>query len=68
MATKTVLSVGFGRADITPMERVPLAGYGNTSRRISTTVLDPLYATCAAFRSDETVSSSPTPTTTPPPM
>lgn len=46
------LQIGFGRTNITPMERVPLAGYGNTSRRISTTILDFLYATCAAI-SDE---------------
>ena len=55
MEQNTVLSVGFGRADITPTERVPLAGYGNTSRRISTTVLDPLYATCLALTGGETV-------------
>lgn len=48
-----ILSVGFGRADISPLEPVPLAGYGNTSRRISKVILDPLYATCLAF-TDET--------------
>lgn len=31
-----VLKVGFGRADITPSESVPLAGYGNTRQRMST--------------------------------
>ena len=46
------LQMGIGRTNITPMERVPLYGYGNTSRRVSTTILDFLYATCAAI-SDE---------------
>ena len=45
--------VGYGRADITPKEPIPLMGYGNTIRRISGPVLDPLYATCVAIR-DET--------------
>ena len=43
------MNVGYARADITPKESVPLAGYGNTSGRMSKTVLDPLYATCVAF-------------------
>ena len=43
------LQVGFGRADITPLEPVPLRGYGNTSKRISNHVLSKLYATCVAF-------------------
>ena len=41
--------VGFGSACITPEESVPLAGMGNTSKRMSTTILDDLYATCVAF-------------------
>ena len=45
--------VGYGRADITPIEPVPLMGYGNTIRRISGPVLDPLYATCVAIRDEE---------------
>lgn len=45
--------VGFGRADITPVESVPLRGYGNTSRRMSGPVLSPLYATCLAFSDGE---------------
>lgn len=40
---------GFGRVCITPTEPVPLAGYGNTSRRISETVDSDLYCTCLAF-------------------
>lgn len=52
MEKKNMLSVGFGRANITPMERVPLAGWGNSSLRMSTTVLDLLYASCVAFTDD----------------
>ena len=42
-------TVGYARADITPTEPVPLMGYGNTFRRISGPVLDPLYCTCVAI-------------------
>lgn len=38
--------VGYGRVDITPTESVPLAGFGNTSKRMSRCVRDPLYASC----------------------
>lgn len=42
--------VGYGRTDITPYEEaVPLAGYGNTSTRMSTGCADRLYTTCIAF-------------------
>jgi len=37
--------VGFGRADITPVESVPLAGYGYTSERMSDGVLSEIKAT-----------------------
>ena len=47
--TKQTFRVGFGRVDITPADSVPLAGYGNTSKRMSTTLLDYLYATCIAI-------------------
>lgn len=47
------LLVGFGRADITPQENVPLGGYGNAASRLSDEVLDPLYATCVAFTDAE---------------
>ena len=40
--------VGFGRADITPTDSVPLAGYGYTSSRMSTGVLSELTATAVA--------------------
>lgn len=51
MSTK--LQVGFGRIDITPLEPVPLRGYGNTSKRISNNVLSNLYSTCIAFTDSE---------------
>ena len=43
------LLVGYGRADISPKESVPLRGYGSTSKRMSAQVIDPLDATCLAF-------------------
>lgn len=46
---KEGLQVGYGRADITPANGTPLAGYGATDTRLSANVLDPLYATCIAF-------------------
>lgn len=48
---------GFGRTDITPDEPVPLAGFGNTSKRFNKVVRDQLYATCVAISdgSDSTV-------------
>lgn len=44
-----LLKAGFARIDISPEESVPLAGYGNTSRRMSRVVMDPLYANCLAL-------------------
>lgn len=41
--------VGYARVDITPREAVPLAGFGNTSKRMSRCVRDPLYASCFAI-------------------
>ena len=46
------MKVGYARTDITPQEAVPLAGYGNTSDRLSEVILDPLYATCIAFENE----------------
>ncbi len=48
----SIMKVGYARKEITPQESVPLAGYGNTSQRLSETILDPLYATCIAFVND----------------
>lgn len=50
------ITVGYGRTCITPEESVPLAGYGNTSKRMSTNIRDELYATAVAFSdADNTV-------------
>ena len=46
---KNDIQVGFGRTDITPDYSVPLAGYGNTSQRMSTDVKYRIYATCIAI-------------------
>jgi len=40
--------VGYAREDITPSDGVPLGGYGDTLKRISTGYLDYLFATCIA--------------------
>lgn len=48
-AAKEGLQVGYGRADITPANGTPLAGYGATDTRLSANVLDPLYATCISM-------------------
>lgn len=42
------LLVGYGRANITPSYSVPLAGYGNTSQRMSEGFLSYIFATCIA--------------------
>lgn len=47
------LTVGFGRADITPKKPIHLSGYGNDTLRLSEQVLDPLYVTCLAFTDGE---------------
>ena len=56
-ALEKVLKVGYARVDITPKESVPLRGLGNSEGRMSSGVLDPLYATCIAFtdENDNTV-------------
>ena len=48
----STIKLGYARMDITPLEPVPLRGYGNTSARIHENVLDPLYATCMAFEDE----------------
>lgn len=50
---ESTLQVGFAREKITPDTPVPLAGYGNTHKRISTEVLDDIYITCLAFTDGE---------------
>ena len=49
MYETTRFLVGYGRADISPQESVPLKGFGSTSNRMSQNILDPLYATCLAL-------------------
>lgn len=47
------LQVGFGRKLIMPAESVPMAGYTDSSQRMSTGFRDYLYATCIAFTEGE---------------
>ena len=46
------LFAGFACVDISPLESVPLAGFGKTSERMSQGVLDPLHARCLALSDD----------------
>ena len=48
---------GFGRVDITPEESVPLAGYGNTSKRFFQNIRDRIIGNCVAVtdENDSTV-------------
>ena len=48
-----VLRVGFGRTDVSPLESVPMEGYGNTDTRMSQGILDPILGTCIAFTDAE---------------
>ena len=43
------LKVGYSRKCITPKESVPLAGYGNSTARMSQSVVNDLFITCCAF-------------------
>ena len=43
---------GYAAVDITPEESVPIAGFGNVMKRMSTRVLDPLKAICIALKDD----------------
>ena len=47
--------VGYARENITPKadQQLPLAGYGNTAKRLSTGFLDYIFITCIAFRDTE---------------
>lgn len=42
-------TAGFARVDITPKWSVPLGGYGNVSKRMSTSVTNYIYASCTAL-------------------
>ncbi|MBO5317582.1 MAG: hypothetical protein J6A74_03990 [Oscillospiraceae bacterium] len=48
-----MLKVGFGRIDIMPQEHIELGGYGNGPHRVSTHVIDPLFATCVAITDEQ---------------
>ena len=41
--------IGYARENITPEDPVPLGGYGNSTKRMSTGYLDYLYVTCVAI-------------------
>ena len=47
------LQVGFGKASLMPEGSVPMAGYTDTTKRMSTGFRDMLYATCLAFTEGE---------------
>ena len=49
----TGLQVGFGKASLMPEGSVPMAGYTDTTSRMSTGFRDVLYATCLAFTEGE---------------
>ena len=49
----TNLRVGFARVDVSPLESVPLEGYGNTHTRMSQGILDPIMGTCIVFTDDK---------------
>ena len=53
-AIESWLEAGFARVDITPDFNIGLDGSGNSDTRISQSVLDPLYITCVALRSEKT--------------
>lgn len=45
--------VGFGRACITPREKLPLGGFGNSTARVMEDVLDEIYVDCIALTDAE---------------
>lgn len=51
------LLAGFARTDISPLESVPLSGYGRSSSRMSNNVSEPLYANALAL-TDESGSTA----------
>lgn len=51
--TNAAIQVGYAKLDITPKGNVPLAGYGNSTQRISKGILDYLYATCIYVKDAE---------------
>ena len=51
--SSTNLLVGFGRRDLTPDYPVPLAGYGNTRKRMNQGWYNRIYATCIAITDEK---------------
>ena len=49
----TGLHAGFGRVDISQVAHIGMGGYGDNDTRLSGAILDPIYATCVAFREGE---------------
>lgn len=49
-SSKDGFQVGYARENITPKDSVPLMGYGDTWKRLSTGFLDYLYATAVAIK------------------
>ena len=49
----TGFCAGFGRGVTTPTSSVPLAGYGATSYRMSSNIMDDLYCTCVALQDED---------------
>lgn len=45
--------VGYARLEIMPKDPVPLAGYGNTERRLSAGFLNYIYTTCIAITDED---------------
>ena len=56
-AAGETLRVGYGKANITPRDPVPMGGYGRSDQRISQGVLNYLWVTCIAITdsSDNTI-------------
>ena len=48
-AAASKLQLGYGRVCITPDKSVPLNGYGTSTNRMSTEVLNDIYVTCLAM-------------------
>jgi hypothetical protein len=52
-ATAGSFRVGYGQANITPDDPVPMAGYGRSDQRISNGVINYLMATCLAITDED---------------
>lgn len=52
-AYKGTFRAGFGAALVNPIESVPLAGYGNTSTRMSENITEDLYVQCLALTDEQ---------------